>query len=77
VDLIADHCDPPIEVQVGPNVSVKGIPITLVKVPEGTNKPYILKDKGIFVRRGSSDRQMKRTELDDLYSENQSQGYMV
>jgi ATP-dependent DNA helicase RecG len=72
VDLIADHCDPPIEVQIDSRVLIQGTPITLVKVPEGTNKPYTLKERGIFVRRGSSDRQIKRTELDDIYAKKQS-----
>lgn len=71
-DLIADNCDPPIEVQIDSELIVQGKPITLVKVPEGKNKPYTLKDRGIFVRRGSSNRQMKRTELDDIYAERQS-----
>jgi len=43
-----------------------------VKVPEGTNKPYILRDRGIFVRRGPNDRRIKRTELDDIYTKKQS-----
>jgi len=71
-DLIADHCDPSIEVQIDSDVLVQGTPITLVKVPEGTNKPYILKDRGTFVRRGSSDRQIKRTELDDIQAKKKS-----
>lgn len=67
VDLVADHCDPPIEIRTDSDVLVQGVPITLVRVPEGTNKPYTLENKGIFVRRGSSNRQIKRTELDDIY----------
>ena len=72
VDLIADLCDPSIAVQIDSGVLVQGTPITLVKVLEGTNKPYTLKDRGIFVRRGSTDRQIKRTELDDIYAKKQS-----
>lgn len=72
VDLIADLCDPSIAVQIDSGVLVQGTPITLVKVPEGTNKPYTLKDRGIFVRRGSTDRQIKRTELDDIYDKKKS-----
>jgi ATP-dependent DNA helicase RecG len=71
-DLIADHCDPSIEVQIDSEVLVQGVPITLVKIREGANKPYILKNRGIFVRRGSSDRQIKRIELDDIYAKRQS-----
>ena len=71
-DLIADNCDPPIEVQIDADVLVQGKPITLVKVPEGKNKPYTLKDRGILVRRGTSNRQIRRTELDDIYHEERS-----
>lgn len=67
LDLIAEYCDPSIEVQVDSEVLMEGTPITLVKVQEGANKPYTLKDRGIFVRRGASDRQIKRTELDEIY----------
>jgi hypothetical protein len=65
-DLIHGNCDPSIEVQVHRQVMPGDIPITIVEVPEGTNKPYILNNRGIFVRRGGSDRQIKRIELDDL-----------
>ena len=71
MDLIAEHCDPTIEVQVDSGVLMQGVPITLVKVEEGVNKPYTLKDRGIFVRRGASDRQIKRTELDEIYAAKQ------
>jgi hypothetical protein len=66
-DLIAEYCDPPIEVQIDSEVLMKDTPITLVKVPEGGNKPYTLKDRGIFVRRGASDKQIKRSELDEIF----------
>jgi len=71
VDLIAEHCDPTIKIHIDSEVMVQGTPITLVKVPEGTHKPYSLKNRGIFVRRGASDRQIKRTELDDIYTKKQ------
>jgi len=47
------------------------IPVTIVEIPEGTNKPYVLNNRGIFIRRGASDRQIKRTELDDVYAKKQ------
>lgn len=67
IDLISDNCDPPIKVQIAPDLLILGKPITRVDVPEGDNKPYALKEKGIFVRRGASNRQIKRTELDEIY----------
>ena len=38
-------------------------------VPEGPNKPYLLKGRGVMIRRGSSDRLMTRVELDAVYNE--------
>lgn len=72
LNLIVSNCDPSLDVQIDSSVQVQGIPITLVKVPEGTNKHYVLRDRGIFLRRGSSDRQVKRIELDDIYTMRQS-----
>lgn len=41
--------------------------LNVPKVPEGKNKPYILRDRGIIVRKGSTDRQITRIELDDIH----------
>jgi len=73
-DLIADSCDPSIDFQIEP-VIIKGLPITLVKVREGTNKPYMLRGNGIFLRRGSSDRQANRGELDEIYAKRSQTPY--
>lgn len=65
-DLIDGNCEPSIKAQVQ-EVKLGNLPITIVEVPEGENKPYLLNNKGVFVRRGSSDRQAKRSELDEIY----------
>lgn len=65
-NLVSEFCDPPIRVQVS-SVELHNLPMTVVRVQEGTNKPYLFKDKGIFVRRGGSSRQIRRVELDELY----------
>ncbi len=41
--------------------------IVLVRILEGENKPYFLRDKGFLLRRGSTDRLMTRNELDEIY----------
>ena len=76
VDLIHGNCDPPVEVQVRQATLAGEHQITIVEVSEGQNKPYSLNNKGIFIRSGSSDRQIKRTELDDIYDK-KKQGYSV
>jgi predicted HTH transcriptional regulator len=71
-DMIEGNCEPSIKVQVNQVTFQGSIPITIVEVPEGEKKPYILNNTGIFVRRGSSDRQIKRSELDEIYTKNKS-----
>jgi hypothetical protein len=68
VDLIQGNCEPTIEVHIRPATLAGDHQILIIEVPEGANKPYMLNNRGIFVRRGSSDRQIKRMELDDLYA---------
>jgi ATP-dependent DNA helicase RecG len=41
--------------------------ILLIKVEEGSDKPYTVWQKGIFIRAGSSDRIAERYELDEIY----------
>jgi len=65
---VAELCDPPIVFEVKTDIMLEGKPVTAISVPEGKNKPYLLKDRGIFVRRGASDRQVTRSELDELYN---------
>lgn len=66
--ILRDNCEPPIEPKVKKLV-IKNIPIVMVEIHEGKNKPYIFKDKGIYVRRGSTDRNISRHELDEYYRE--------
>jgi ATP-dependent DNA helicase RecG len=69
-DMIANGCDPRIEVNIM-EVNLQGRIVTILEVPEGSNKPYIHKSKGIFIRSGASDRQATRSELDEIYAKKQ------
>ena len=40
----------------------------MVRVPSGENKPYVLRDRGVFVRRNATNRQATRNELDEFYA---------
>ncbi|MCW4006806.1 MAG: ATP-binding protein [Candidatus Bathyarchaeota archaeon] len=71
-DLIHGNCDPSVEFQIKEVKLDVHQHITIVEVPEGANKPYSLNNRGIFIRRGSSDRQIKRTELDEIYQNRRS-----
>ncbi|MGA2768565.1 MAG: ATP-binding protein [Candidatus Bathyarchaeia archaeon] len=72
VDMIAARCDPSIKVQIRQQ-ELNKLPITIIDVVEGTNKPYVLSNSGLFVRRGASDRQIKRAELDEIYRKKEQQ----
>ena len=65
--VLRSHCDPPIQPEM--NISIldnKKVLVTQVK--EGSNKPYIFRDKGIYVRAGATDRLITtRAELDEFY----------
>ena len=49
-------------------VQIRNLPIIVVTIPEGKDKPYAVKDKGIYIRSGASKRIATRYELDEMYS---------
>jgi hypothetical protein len=73
LDLVQGNCEPTINVQIR-STQIGEHQILIVDVPGGENKPYFYSNRGIFVRRGSSDRQINRMELDELYAK-KSQSY--
>jgi len=60
---IAQYCDPRIEVNFQYSDALK---VLVVDVPEGSEKPYYLKDEGVFVRVGATNRHASRSEMDKL-----------
>lgn len=67
LNWIAEFCDPPIDVRIKQGSQIQEKEIVLIEVDEGNNKPFNLKDSGIYLRKGPSDRLIKRSELDALY----------
>ena len=67
--MVAEKCDPPIEFEIE-QVDL-GQKITVIKIPPGKSKIYAVTNGAIYVRRGSSDRFIKPSELMDLFSNNQ------
>jgi hypothetical protein len=70
-DMVRTKCDPPPEISVEKK-DFQGSTVYLVRVAEGDDKPYNLRDKGFFVRAGSTDRLATRTEMDKFYAERES-----
>lgn len=69
--ILRTHCDPfpPVFIE---EVTVRDLPIIVVRVQEGSDKPYLVKDKGVYVRRGGTNRIATRYELDEMYASKQS-----
>jgi len=65
--LINGHCEPSIDVKIE-QVVMEGKPVIVVKVKDGTDKPYLLAGKSPYKRVGKDDYVMKRTDLDKIYN---------
>lgn len=66
-NLLDSHCEPRPEVSVEKK-ELHEKSIYAVRVPEGKDKPYNLRNRGIFVRAGSTDRSASRIEIDKMYA---------
>ena len=60
-----EFCDPPVKFTLK-RVELQGKPLIVVEVPEGSTKPYWLKNRGPIIRSGSTDRVMTRVEAQQL-----------
>lgn len=65
--ILRSHCYPPLVVTID-EVQIRSLPVIVVTVPEGTDKPYEVKDKGIYIRAGATKRLANRYELDEMYN---------
>jgi hypothetical protein len=65
-DIIRSHCVPEPKYEcIRRWIGEKEI--LVIKVEEGSDKPYTVWQKGVFIRAGSSDRIAERYELDEIY----------
>ncbi len=64
--ILRSRCNPPIQPAMR-MCSLDENDIFMIEVKEGNNKPYVLNDKGVYVRVGATDRIATRTELDEFY----------
>lgn len=63
--MIAEKCDPPVDFNIE-QVDL-GQKVTVLKIPRGKNKIYSVTNGGIYVRRESSDRFIKPSELIEIF----------
>lgn len=65
--VLRSHCDPPMQPEMSISI-LDNRKVLVIQVKEGSNKPYIFRDKGIYVRAGATDRLITtRAELDEFY----------
>jgi hypothetical protein len=65
-DIIRSHCIPEPKYEcIRRRIGEKEI--IVIKVEEGSDKPYTVWQKGVFIRAGGSDRIAERYELDEIY----------
>jgi len=65
-DIVRSHCVPEPKYECKRR-SISEKQILAVRVEEGSDKPYTVWQKGVFIRAGGSDRIAERYELDEMY----------
>ena len=65
--ILRSHCYPPLNVSVD-EFQIRNLPVVVVTIPEGADKPYEVKDKGVYIRAGATKRLANRYELDEMYN---------
>jgi len=71
MNFIAQYCDPKIDVTFRYSEELK---VLVIEIPEGNQKPYFLANEGIFVRHGATNRQITKSELEELQKNNSHDG---
>jgi hypothetical protein len=70
-NILRSRCEPPIEVDINKCILNTGN-VLIIRAKEGHNKPYCLRDKGIYIRAGGTDRIATRAEVDEIYEKKKS-----
>ena len=63
--FISDHIQPEISVILS-NVAIDEKDVTIIEVPEGKDKPYVLKDHGPYKRIGATDKIFSRLDYEKM-----------
>jgi predicted HTH transcriptional regulator len=64
---IKNYCEPPLEPVID-RVEIERKPLLTVKVEvvAGNNKPYVINNRGIYIRHNERDDHISRRELDEM-----------
>lgn len=69
--ILRSYCEPLPDFVVE-EVSVRGMPVLLVKIREGKDKPYGVREKGFYIWIGATNRLATKYEVDEMYSARQN-----
>jgi predicted HTH transcriptional regulator len=72
-NCLRSHCDPTPRFRVI-STEVRSKRVIVIEIPEGVDKPYTLREKGIYVRSGATSRSALRHEIERLVGQQQSRG---
>jgi len=72
-NILRSHCIPQVKCEIS-EMRLNDDDIIVVRVEEGKDKPYFVREKGPYIRANATDRVATRHELDEIYSYRQS-GY--
>lgn len=70
-NILRSHCEPHVKCEIRKQ-EIEGKTIMLIRVEKGENKPYTVREKGVYVRANATDRIASRYELDEFYKEARS-----
>jgi hypothetical protein len=69
--VLRSYSEPQVKYDVK-RTEIDGKEIIVMRVNEGENKPYVVKDRGVYVRAGGTDRIATRYEMDEMRKETRS-----
>ncbi len=70
-NILRSHCNPQIKYEKSKR-QLDGKDVILIRVEEGTDKPYFVRERGPYIRAHATNRIMTRQEMDEIYKQKQS-----
>ena len=70
-NILRSHCTPQIKCEISRR-QLDEKDIIVIRVEEGTDKPYLVRDRGPYIRANATDRIATRYEIDEIYRQKQS-----
>ena len=75
-NILRSHCNPQIKYEISKR-QLDGKDVILIRVEEGRDKPYFVRERGPYIRAHATSRIMTRQEMDEIYKQKQSRYPLV